>query len=353
MKYKAWFAHSLQSRIDDRMISFLEQHGAAGYGVFWIIIETLYQEADHRLPRHGKQWQRMARHGKISQPEFDAILMSLHDTELLEFDSDWVWSEKVNKEALKYQEDSEKTSEKRSIAGKKGAEVRWQTMANDGKNGTDRQTYIHTVKENIYNTASSGARATPPADSNGTNTHTPFFAQNGTMIPVISEFKRTETGLESTIEAGQVVTPSLIKDNAPEGKSDDPSTITLWTDAEVEAMEKFAALHLQKPNGQPWTKTSVHINTGKRPMIKYPLIWCSPHTIWEIKKLLDRKLPDTHHREVFLKCQSRVEAQVAKGKMAENCDSQSWLTGFCLNEVLSQLNEEVKVKRNSERQHAR
>ncbi len=122
-----------------------------------------------------------------------------------------------------------------------------------------------------------------------------------------------------------------------------------WTEAELESLKKLEAMHFDEPGDQPWTKTSVFMNTGKRPMKKYPLIWITPVHLFEVNKILHQKLPPSHHREVFLKCHSKVESAVGKGRRPEDVDSQSWLTSFCLTEVLNQLNEEVKINKNAAR----
>lgn len=107
--------------------------------------------------------------------------------------------------------------------------------------------------------------------------------------------------------------------------------------------------HFETPKDQPWAQNSVFINTGRQPLKKYPLIWITPLGLFQVLKVLHESLPPTHHKLVFLACQSRIEGAMATGRRPETCDAQSWLLSFCLSQVLEQFNQELKVEANVRR----
>lgn len=127
----SYFSHDSNARNDQKILQLRIQHHAAGYGVYFMILERLREEKDY-----------------MSIKDYNSIAFDLHedagliknvveDFGLFVFteDGEYFYSESFNdRMALK-----DEKSRKRSNAGKKGAAKRWndnanqETSSNDGK----------------------------------------------------------------------------------------------------------------------------------------------------------------------------------------------------------------------------
>lgn len=125
MKDAFYFPHDSNAIQDPKMMSLLFECGLAGVGMYWIIIEILHQQEDGRI---SEQEFRKYMHfyfkvnmlNKQDQQVLNKIEQVFNTHNLLVFKDGFVYSERVlrNKEARQI------ISEKRSLAGKKSAQMR-------------------------------------------------------------------------------------------------------------------------------------------------------------------------------------------------------------------------------------
>ncbi|RYD57411.1 MAG: DUF4373 domain-containing protein [Sphingobacteriales bacterium] len=71
------FRHPLNTRHDDRMATLLADHGAMGYGVYWIVVEYIYRQDDRRIPYTDKTIRRLASLAGMEQRLFQNLLQEM------------------------------------------------------------------------------------------------------------------------------------------------------------------------------------------------------------------------------------------------------------------------------------
>ena len=117
----SYFSHDSNARNDAKILDLRMKHGAEGYGVYFMIIERLREEQDYMSV---KDYNILAFDLRVRS---DLVKSVVEDFGLFQFKDELFYSESL----LKRMGIMEEISEKRSRAGKKGAESRW----NNGKNG--------------------------------------------------------------------------------------------------------------------------------------------------------------------------------------------------------------------------
>ena len=117
----SYFSHDSNARNDAKILDLRMKHGAEGYGVYFMIIERLREEQDYMSV---KDYNILAFDLRVRS---DLVKSVVEDFGLFQFKGELFYSESL----LKRMGIMEEISEKRSRAGKKGAELRW----NNGKNG--------------------------------------------------------------------------------------------------------------------------------------------------------------------------------------------------------------------------
>lgn len=107
----------------------------------------------------------------------------------------------------------------------------------------------------------------------------------------------------------------------------------------------LAEQQLQTPAAQDWTNTNAFINIGRRPMKKYPEIFLTQGELAQAFRLWDGKIPRSEFWRVFQKALTRVRTHMRDGrKTADQIDSASWLTSFCYQDVLTELEKETRLQ---------
>jgi hypothetical protein len=114
-----YFSHDSNARNDERILMLRAEHGWAGYGLFWALIEMMFESRETCL-YHSK-----IKGIAVSYNIDITLLQGVIDTALSEglftSDNDKFWSESLRTRKNAFQE----LREKRSEAGKKGMEHRW------------------------------------------------------------------------------------------------------------------------------------------------------------------------------------------------------------------------------------
>lgn len=129
MKDAYFFSHDSNARTDPKVISMLLDHKAEGYGLYWCIIEILSEQDEYKLKKNKMTYNAiaMAMLSDVMAVE-NFVMAMLSDYELLLTDGEYFWSDSL----IKRMEKKEQNRKKRSDAGKKGAESRWNNGNNNG-----------------------------------------------------------------------------------------------------------------------------------------------------------------------------------------------------------------------------
>ena len=127
MKETYYFQHDYEPTADPKIQALLHKYGGLGYGLWWRIIEMLHSDELHKIQH--KNFIYLAIAGQMStsvEVVQDFINFCVNDVELLFSDSEYFWSERVNRNIDKRND----ISSKRSFAGKKSAELRNISLTN-------------------------------------------------------------------------------------------------------------------------------------------------------------------------------------------------------------------------------
>jgi hypothetical protein len=116
MKDAYYFSHDSNAKDDPKCVLLIEQLGPEGYGIFWILIETLRDQPDFKYPL--KLLSALARRYNTTAEKIKAVVVS-YDLFIIENDT-FFFSESLNRRMILFQEKRKKLSE----AGKKGAQIK-------------------------------------------------------------------------------------------------------------------------------------------------------------------------------------------------------------------------------------
>ena len=83
-----YFQHDCNARSDRKMVNLIMKHGMVGVGVYWCIVEMLYEEGGY-LPL---EYERITFELRTS---YDIVKSVIHDFSLFNFDEKQLWSDAV------------------------------------------------------------------------------------------------------------------------------------------------------------------------------------------------------------------------------------------------------------------
>ena len=91
-----YFPHDDNARTDPKLKAILRNHGAAGYGVWWIIVEMLRSQTGYELPNSKYTVEAIAEDSRCTVPLIEEILAMCFELGLLVKSDDgerfWSWS---------------------------------------------------------------------------------------------------------------------------------------------------------------------------------------------------------------------------------------------------------------------
>jgi hypothetical protein len=111
-----YFSHDYFSRTDRKLVAITMKHGMEGIGVFWCLVEKLYEEGG-AMPL---EYERISFELRTNE---DVIRSVINDFELFEHDDDLFWSKTVIDRLKLRKEKSEKA--------RKSIEKRWEKFNTD------------------------------------------------------------------------------------------------------------------------------------------------------------------------------------------------------------------------------
>ncbi len=127
MKDAYYFSHDCNAKEDPKCVLLIEQLGLEGYGIFWVLVETLREQPEFKYPIN--LIPALARKYNTSAEKMKTVIFS-YELFLIEND-EFFFSESLNRRMEIYIEKRKKLSE----AGKKGNQKRWAVgMSSQGDN---------------------------------------------------------------------------------------------------------------------------------------------------------------------------------------------------------------------------
>jgi len=112
-----FFSHDSNSKDDPKCVLLIEQLGLEGYGIFWILVETLRDQPNYKYPL--SLLPAIARRYNTSAQKVESVVKSYNLFKCT--DDEFFFSSSL----INRMETWESSRLKKSIAGKKGNQVRW------------------------------------------------------------------------------------------------------------------------------------------------------------------------------------------------------------------------------------
>jgi len=130
VKETYYFSHDANARNDEKILMLRAEHGMAGYGIYWALIESMFENDDTRL-RHDKV-KGLALVLNIEITLLSSVINTCITEKLFESDEVNFWSESLMRRKNKYRDSVKLKSE----AGKKGMAKRWGSVENRESDNT-------------------------------------------------------------------------------------------------------------------------------------------------------------------------------------------------------------------------
>ena len=124
-----YFSHDYNARNDIKIQALLVEHGAVGYGVYWIIVEILHEESAKKLKLDSLTYVAIARQASTCVEQAKAVVECCLEYELFAEEDGYFYSKRILKNINKRLE----ISEMRSKAGRISAEKRKKSTSVDKK----------------------------------------------------------------------------------------------------------------------------------------------------------------------------------------------------------------------------
>lgn len=114
-----YFSHDSNARQDEKILMLRAEHGWEGYGIYWALIEMMFESSDSAL--HHNKIKGIAVSYNIDITLLQHVINTCITEELFTSDNEKFWSESLSRRKSKFLDSKEKKSE----AGKKGMAKRY------------------------------------------------------------------------------------------------------------------------------------------------------------------------------------------------------------------------------------
>ena len=140
-----YFPHDYNPTSDPKMLAFVGEYGAIGYGIYWRIVEMLHESQEHTLPMKKYIYSALAKQMLTDVEHVLNIVEScINDYELFSSDDEYFWCNRV----LRNVEKRIELIDKKIKAGKASAEARAEKK-NNQINSTDVEHNSTRVEHNL------------------------------------------------------------------------------------------------------------------------------------------------------------------------------------------------------------
>lgn len=154
MKETYYFPHDYHARNDPKCAALLNDFGAAGYGLYWCIVEILHEQKDGKLKKFPKLFSGLAYDFNISiEATTKQIEAMLKDYNLLQEDEKYIWSDRVLQNLDERKSKYHVKSEAGRLGGLKSGESRKSKQneamleANEQKERKEKKSKEEEIKE--------------------------------------------------------------------------------------------------------------------------------------------------------------------------------------------------------------
>jgi DnaD/phage-associated family protein len=131
-----YFSHDSNARNDEKILMLRAEHGMTGYGVYWILLEMMFESADSKLSL--AKIKGIAVSFNVDVTLLKEIINTAISEQLFVSDGEKFWSESLIRRKEKFHD----LKAKKSAAGKKGMAKRWGNKQIDNNVITDDNTVI-------------------------------------------------------------------------------------------------------------------------------------------------------------------------------------------------------------------
>lgn len=145
MSNSLFFSHDSSARNDEKMLMLRAEHGMEGIGVFWCLVESLF-ESDDSMLRHDKV-KGLAISLGVTPEKLRHIIDTCIEEELLKSDGEFFWSDSLIRRKSHYINKVKKAS----MAGKISAEKRAQRAKENGSKDSGESNDISTDVQHPFN----------------------------------------------------------------------------------------------------------------------------------------------------------------------------------------------------------
>ena len=141
MKDAYWFSHDSNAKDDPKCVLLIEQLGLEGYGIYWVLVETLREQSDYKYPLI--LLPALARRFNTSTEKIKAVVINY---KLFSIQNDEFFISESLIQRMNYLDEKR---QKRSIAGQLGNQKRWGIVANESQ--CDGKASLSKVNESKVN----------------------------------------------------------------------------------------------------------------------------------------------------------------------------------------------------------
>lgn len=120
-----YFSHDSNAKDDPKCMMLIDQLGLEGYGIYWVLIETLREQPGYRYPLAGVS--ALARKYNTSAQKMEAVVRGFG---LFRIEDEKVF---LSDSLVRRMEEWDETKRRRSLAGKKGMLSRWKGEKSEGR----------------------------------------------------------------------------------------------------------------------------------------------------------------------------------------------------------------------------
>lgn len=132
MKDAYYFSHDSNARHDPAMAALTLAHGMQGYGMYWMIVEMLREQASYKLPMKSYIYAALAKDMMCTPEQVEEFIKDcIEEYDLFESDGNYFWSNSL----LRRMEKLEETREKRKAA----AEKRWNAKESNSNANAEQE----------------------------------------------------------------------------------------------------------------------------------------------------------------------------------------------------------------------
>lgn len=151
-----YFSHDANARKDEKILCLLAEHGYEGYGIYWVLIEMMFENADTAISR--PLIKGIAYDLRIDITVLQSVITTCYNVKLFDADKEKIWSNSLRRRKAEWIE----TKKKRSDAGKAGMAARWHSDNNVIKKDNKRITNDNKGKERKVNKRKEEVVFVPP-----------------------------------------------------------------------------------------------------------------------------------------------------------------------------------------------